>query len=545
MDFSIVVDLSTYSTDDLAAKISEGEAELDRLFALDNPTEDDVQAATTVGAALTSLRNEKNTRETSAADRGARMQALREAASVQPVATIPEPEPTPDPAPEPTPGPDPTPVAKSEPVLIPAAVIPAPVSTVAALSQSPRPVVPTSGPVTITAAADVSGYATGAVMDSWDAVTDGFINMARAFPTAWGIEGAQPQRYPVSQFHLDFPDSLVASGNRDADVIEYASKENRLPGNSLTASGGWCAPSETIYDLCGGGSLDGLWSLPEIQVNRGGVRYTAGPDFAALYAAPFYQTEAQAIAGTAKTCYEVPCPPFVEVRLAAAGICLTSPILTEVGYPELVAAFIREAMIAHQHAVTAKLLTDAVAGATAMSFGATARKSTAADTLDIVELVANQARATYRVANNATIEVVLPFWAKGAIRSDLAMRTGVDLIGVTDQQIAGYFSARNVNVQWIFSYQPLATGATNGYPATMEALVYPAGTFVKGSSDIISLDAVYDSASLKQNLYTALFYEQGVLLLKKCYTAYKVTIPLCSAGTTGIANNAACLTLVP
>ena len=46
----------------------------------------------------------------------------------------------------------------------------------------------------ITAAADVSGYATGAVMDSWDAVTDGFINKARAFPTAWGIEGAQPQR---------------------------------------------------------------------------------------------------------------------------------------------------------------------------------------------------------------------------------------------------------------------------------------------------------------------------------------------------------------
>jgi hypothetical protein len=326
-------------------------------------------------------------------------------------------------------------------------------------------------------------------------------------------------------------------------VVDYAGREMRLPGQSLTASGGWCAPSETIYDLCGGGSLDGLWSLPEIQVNRGGVRYTAGPDYAALYAAPFYQTEAQAIAGTAKTCYEVPCPPFTEVRLDAAGICLTSPILTEVGYPELVAAFIREAMIAHQHAVTAKLLTSAIAGATALSIAS--RKSTAADTLDSVEFVANMARANYRVANNATIEVVLPFWAKGAIRADLAMRGGVDLLGVTDAQIAGYFAARNVNVQWIFSYQPLVTGATNGYPATMEVLVYPAGTFVKGSSDVINLDAVYDAASLKQNLYTALFFEQGVLLLRKCYTAYKATVALCSAGTTGIANNAACLTLVP
>jgi hypothetical protein len=79
----------------------------------------------------------------------------------------------------------------------------------------------------------------------------------------------------------------------------------------------------------------------------------------------------------------------------------------------------------------------------------------------------------------------------------------------------------------------------------MEVLVYPAGTFVKGTSPVINLDAVYDAASLKQNLYTALFYEQGVLLLKKCYTAYKATIPLCSAGVSGIANNAACLTAVP
>jgi hypothetical protein len=267
-----------------------------------------------------------------------------------------------------------------------------------------------------------------------------------------------------------------------------------------------------------------------------------GPDFAPIYAATFCQTEAQAIAGTPKTCYEVPCPPFTEVRLDACGICLTSPILTEVGYPELVAAFIKEAMIAHQHAVTAKLLAQALAGATAVPFGA-GRKSTASDTLDAVEWVANLARATYRVANNATIEVVLPFWAKGAIRADLSMRTGVDLIGVTDQQIAGYFAARNVNVQFIFSFQPIAAPTTAaGYPATMDVLIYPAGTYVKGTSDVINLDAVYDSASLKQNLYTALFYEQGVLLLKKCYTAYKATIALCSGGITGAASNAACLT---
>jgi hypothetical protein len=536
MDFSIEADLSTYSADDLAAKITEGEAELDRLFALDNPTEDDVQAATTVADAITALRSEQAGRVTSAADRSARMAALRESTVVATVEE-PEPEPEPEPAPEPV-------VVASE--VVPAAVAAAPASSaVATLSRRvARPLMPvtrSAAPISITASADVPGYSAGTVMENWDAVTDGFINKARSFPTVWGVEGAALQRYPVSQFHLDFPQELTASGSgKDVDVLDYASRESRLPSNSLTASGGWCAPSETIYDLCGGGSTDGLWDAPEISVNRGGVRYTSGPDFSALYAATFCQTEAQAIAGTAKTCYEVPCPSFTDVRLDACGICLTSPILTEVGYPELVAAFIREAMIAHQLAVSAKLLTAALAGSTALAF--TDRKSTTSNTLDNIEWVANLARATYRVSNSATIEVVLPFWAKGAIRADLSMRTGVDLIGVTDSQIAAYFGARNLSVQFVFAYQPLSSGTTNGYPATMEALIYPAGTFVKGTSPVINLDAVYDSASLKQNLYTALFFEQGVLLLKKCFTSYKATIALCSAGTTGIANNAVCMT---
>ena len=230
------------------------------------------------------------------------------------------------------------------------------------------------------------------------------------------------------------------------------------------------------------------------------------------------------------------------MRLDVVGICLTSPILLEVGYPELVAAFLREAMIAHQHAVSAKLLTAALAGSTALAFPD--RKSTASNTLDDIEWVANLARASFRVANSATVEVVLPFWAKAAIRADLSMRTGVDLIGVTDGQIASYFAARNLSVQFIFNFQPLATGTTNGYPATMDALIYPAGTFVKGTSDVINLDAVYDSASLKQNLYTALFFEQGVLLLKKCYTSYKATIALSEAGITGAANNTASMLAV-
>ena len=116
-----------------------------------------------------------------------------------------------------------------------------------------------------------------------------------------------------------------------------AAKESRLPGGSLLASGGWCAPSETIYTLCSTESLDGLIDLPEINVQRGGIRFTKGPDFSDIYTdAGFCQTEAQAIAGTTKPCVEIECPAFEEVRLDACGICVKAPILTNAGYPELV-----------------------------------------------------------------------------------------------------------------------------------------------------------------------------------------------------------------
>ena len=289
MDFSIEQDLSVYDTAALAAKITEGEAAFDALLAKDEPTDDDVAQAEAIFAALTTLRAEAATR-TTPEQRAAKMAALRDQAVIEPQdAPTPQDAPVPEPVIEATAIIDPV-VPQDAPVPQDTLVVqPTTVATLSRrVSRPAMPVTPAASPITITAAADVTGFASGAVMSDWDAVTSGFLNKARSFPTAWGVEGGAPQRYPVSQFHLAFPGELVASGNRDADIIEYASRETRLQGGSLTASAGWCAPSETIYDLCGGGSTDGLWDVPEIQVNRGGVRYTPGPDFSALLRGDLY-----------------------------------------------------------------------------------------------------------------------------------------------------------------------------------------------------------------------------------------------------------------
>ena len=98
-----------------------------------------------------------------------------------------------------------------------------------------------------------------------------------ATPTGNG-ETEDLHKFGVASFRIDFPDDLTIDRNDDdLEVMLYAGKESRLPGGSLTASGGWCAPSETLYDLCAGETTDGILRVPEVDVTRGGIKFTGRP----------------------------------------------------------------------------------------------------------------------------------------------------------------------------------------------------------------------------------------------------------------------------
>src|SRR5690606_4088160 len=146
--------------------------------------------------------------------------------------------------------------------------------------------------------------------------------------------------------------------------------------------------------------------------------------------------------------------------------------------------------------------------------------------LHAVELVALGYRQQHRMAFGATLEGIAPFWLRAALRADLANRTGVDTLAVSDAQIDAHFAARGIRLQFVYNWQPLTIAAGTGtgpggegtgfgiatdYPATVSLLLYPAGTFVRGHGDIISLETVYDSTLLSTNMYTALFAEQDLL----------------------------------
>jgi hypothetical protein len=95
---------------------------------------------------------------------------------------------------------------------------------------------------------------------------------------------------------------------------------------------------------------------------------------------------------------------------------------------------------------------------------------------------------------------------------------------------------RNLAVQFVYGWQPLSAvsaGAADGYPDSYQVLMYPAGTFVAGVADVINLSAVYDAASLEENVYTGTFMEQGLLVAEMCYDSDLITLPVCNAGRTG------------
>lgn len=461
----------------------------------------------------------------------------------------------------------PAPVVEAPVVEAPAD--PAPVEGLAA-AAAPRPVrrrvdigaLPRRTPpskkagVSITAAADVADFAAGQELSFTD-VAAAANRKFDSFP-----RGYQPNTHVqagVARIRIPFPADLTADGNNDQKVIEHASSVSRV-GKSLVAAGGWCAPSETLYDL--GPNLAeanaGLVDIPEVSAPRGGLRFTEGPDYTTVWGGIGWgQTEAQAIAGsgftspiggaivgTEKPCYRVPCPAFDEERAEPWGFCITSGILQNDAYPELTRDIIEKALIVHAHRINARTINRMVAesgAAIPIGLGHAATPTI----LNSLDAQITDYRYLNRMSDMAELEVLLPLWLKAVIRADQSVRTNSNVseaYDVTDQRINAWFAARSARVQWVYDWQDAFTGVSGGFgsataitswPDTVQALVYAAGTFVRARGEIISIDALYDTNLLPDNDYQALWVEEKLLVIKRRWKARLLTIPLVANGATG------------
>lgn len=402
--------------------------------------------------------------------------------------------------------------------------------------------------------------------------------------------GKYRSRTPLGLIRRDFNDSAVLLAS-DTDqgkynkLMELSNSENkeilnRTAGDAITAAVGWCAPSETDYSICSPITTDGLLRLPEVAVRRGGLRHTQGLDFASFFGNDFVLpitgynilTEAQVIADTAKTCIEIPCPPFVDDRLNVAALCLTGSLLQNRGYPEFVATFVQGAIAAMAHLVNREIINEIVAGSTVVFLGTVdpwvSDGSVLSQFLSAVEMAVMDMRYSLRTSQTQIFTGFLSYWFRAQLRADYIRQNARVSDDLADATIDAMLRTRGYSPQWVYGYLDAfnpadivpTTGVAGTVPAANQAghatpilslpflvnfTMFLPGTWVLGRADVIRLELVYDSTNLAQNQVTQLFAEDGFKPMRMCVGSRVYTVNICPNGSTGVQRAVTCTDVTP
>ncbi|MBB3040124.1 major capsid protein [Hoyosella altamirensis] len=363
---------------------------------------------------------------------------------------------------------------------------------------------------------------------------------------------------------LGGPTVSLATLQRDGKVIEDAhalvaainevSDERNLPGGSLTAACGWCGPGETVYNFCDVPNATNLLTLPEFIINRGGLRFPADPDYSELFAdipAIFTEEDLCAEPAPEKPCLDIPClDEWIEIEPEALWRCVRAGFLEQRGWPERIEHFLRSLTQWHLRRVSALSVAKIIAGSDAITIPADSQIAASSAVLNSLALVATNLRIQHGLGDMATIQGFAPTWVKEVIRADLANQAGVSEKNISDAQITGWLTARNIFLQFISDWQTNEPGLpgsddTTEWPGAVEIVLFPAGTWVRHLRNVIELSNVYDHASLTVNQFTRLAVEDEFQVWKRCYGSKLVTIPICPSGAIGPRQAIACATPTP
>jgi hypothetical protein len=430
-----------------------------------------------------------------------------------------------------------------------------------------------AAPYTIVAAADISTFPTGTEL-SWQDVGKAFEERVRAYPTGSRGAGKVRLQHSLARIRRDFPESqVVLEGDSHQAAFDKLrnTAEASVKQDALVAANGWCAPSEPDYSICSPITADGLLSIPETVLRRGGLLHNQGLDFADFFGGDFtlpitgynILTEAEVIADTAKTCVEIPCPSFVDDRLNVAALCITSSLLQNRGYPEFVSEFTQGAIAAMAHLVNREVINEIVTGSTAVTQFLTVDPWATDGTfysnvLSAAEFAVKDMRYAYRTSMTQMFDGVFPYWLLGAMRADYIRQNARVTDDLADANIIAQFRMRGIDPQFVYDWQdafnPGALSAAHqlghatppfNYPTTTQFLIFLPGTWVLGRQDVIRLDTVYDSTNLQQNLVTQLFLEDGFKPMRMCQLSRVYSIPTCANGHTGSQRTITCTDVTP
>lgn len=414
--------------------------------------------------------------------------------------------------------------------------------------RSPKVEAP-RGEAVLVASSDIPGFAQGGLLNEPASLRRAMHARARTLPDARG------NYVPIASFQRDH-DIRMSTQWDPEKMTELLARSSDM--EALVAAGGWCSPSQIVYDMFNIVCVDGIVDLPTTGIERGGLRWPISPTFADIVGSEglWRWTETQDVAaatGTAqsgeKTCVQVPCPDFAEARLACDGLCMTAGNLMSDAFPENIDNFLELLQAGHAHKINglkiAQLIASSVAVSGTTGLGAPG-SGVVANVLGSLELQAIDYRELHRMCVDAPIEVIAPRWLRGAMRSDLRRRTGVEITAHADADLMRLFDGLNLRVQWVTDWQVGGPGQPGGtvpaldWPDTVQFLLFAPGTFVLGEGMTLDLGIIRDSTLNATNDYTAAWMEECWLIAQRGHQSRLLTVNICPNGTTGAANYVLC-----
>ena len=316
-----------------------------------------------------------------------------------------------------------------------------------------------------------------------------------------------------------------------------------LTERALVASGGLCAPLESIYSIPNFATTARPVrdALPSFRADRGGVNVGAATYIGDITTAISTITEANdTLGGTfaTKSCQALTCPTFTEVPVTVIAHCREYGNLNAMAWPEKIAHENDLTMAAHARTAEGYLLDRIKAQSVNVTNGA----ETLGALIYLVDAVVKASfgiRGRLRMPPGSRFRALLPSWLPGLLALD-TVQTQYDRF-TTEDQLVSYL--RSLGIDPVFYLDTPSTGTTqlpdasqtaaalDALPDNVQWAIFPEGAFIHVDSGGLELGIVRDSTLNSTNDYQ-FFGEtfENVALLGPAQGAYWVTSDLCASG---------------
>jgi hypothetical protein len=327
-------------------------------------------------------------------------------------------------------------------------------------------------------------------------------------------------RVLVATIASDRPSSKTLYRNDSAESVTASldiatAEQAQRVSAALTAAGGLVAPEQVDYVLPGFEVNDRpvTQSLAAFTTERGGVRFMRPPALADVDGAVGVWTVEDDIDAvdnptTRKPSLRVEFGDEIVVDTQAVTSILTFGNLMARSYPEMVARVTDLAMVAHSRLAEQQVLTQIGALSTSVSGAAGEGNNLGATRvlLPLLDRAASGMRNRLRTDPSAPLQLILPHWAAGILRTDLALQEPGDAReGVTDAELTAYLASRNLAPTWALdgetgqNFDVQAPGDVNAWPTSIISYLFPVGAFQFLDGGTLDLGLVRDSALNESN----------------------------------------------